>query len=768
MDELRSVCQMAAASLGAGTFSFPAGDCAVPPRSIGPIVLIVNEAVSNAIRHAHPNRAAVKITVGCRRDTDGTFSIEIADDGAGLPDHFDPEAEGGRGIHLMRQCSEQIGAKLAFHSLRPGLRVQLRLPRDGTSPAADNGQIALDHTGAERLLQDLMSGRRADGVLGDDGHWRQIFQALPAAIYTTDAAGRITYYNDAAANLWGCRPELGKSEFCGSWKLYWADGTPLPHEECPMAIALRDKKPIRGMEAVAERPDGTRVPFIPYPTPLFGSSGVLIGAVNMLVDISERKQAEQTVAKHRDEQSALYRFTDKLYRASPLSDVFDAALVAIRQALGCKRAAILLFDDTGVMRFVAWSELSETYRRAVEGHSPWAPGAKHAEPICIDNVEASDISDSLKETIKAERISALAFIPLVVGGELVGKFMTYYETPHQFTESEIGLSLTIARQLGFNMEMAQADKVRSRAEQVSVLLASIIETSEDAIVSKNLQGIVTSWNRGAERVFGYKAEEMVGRSIMLLIPPDRHSEEREIIDRLRRGERVEHYETVRRRKDGNDVHISLAVSPVKDQSGAIVGASKIARDISEQKRFEAQKDLLLNEIKHRVKNTLATVQAMASQSLRSASKDELRSFASRLHALGNAYDLLTSDNWDRAMMRDIVSRAIEPFQGARFVVHGPAVLLNASQALKLTMVLHELATNAVKYGALANATGHVAIAWQHTMGTDLQLSWKEVGGPPVSPPRRKGFGSLLIEQSGENVVFGYAPTGLTCTLHLAL
>ena len=113
----------------------------------------------------------------------------------------------------------------------------------------------------------------------------------------TDAEGRLTFYNEAAVELWGCRPELGESKFCGSWKLYWPDGTPLPHNECPMAMALRQKRPIRGMEAVAERPDGTRIPFIPYPTPLFDESGRLTGAVNMLVDISERKRAEADLAE---------------------------------------------------------------------------------------------------------------------------------------------------------------------------------------------------------------------------------------------------------------------------------------------------------------------------------------------------------------------------------------------------------------------------------------------------------------------------------------
>jgi PAS domain S-box-containing protein len=144
-----------------------------------------------------------------------------------------------------------------------------------------------------RVLQDINKQKLAEEALKDrERQFRELLEMLPAAIYTTDAEGRITFYNKAAVDLAGRAPTLGSDQWCVTWKLYWPDGTPLPHDECPMAIALKENRPIRGAEAVAERPDGTRVPFIPFPTPIRDANGNLIGAVNMLVDVSERKQSE--------------------------------------------------------------------------------------------------------------------------------------------------------------------------------------------------------------------------------------------------------------------------------------------------------------------------------------------------------------------------------------------------------------------------------------------------------------------------------------------
>jgi two-component sensor histidine kinase len=241
--------------------------------------------------------------------------------------------------------------------------------------------------------------------------------------------------------------------------------------------------------------------------------------------------------------------------------------------------------------------------------------------------------------VKAERIGALAFIPLTAQGRLTGKFMTYYDAPHRFADDEIALALTIARQLGFAIERLQAEEA---------------------------------------------------------------------------------------------------------------------------------KELLLGESQHRIKNVLATVQALAAQTLTHDNPHQKEAFIARLHALGEAHDLLTMENWDRALLSDVVERALRPFRGAhanRIIAQGPEVWVPANNSLMLTMCLHELATNAVKYGALSNGTGRIDVSWQCEQGAQVRVTWQESGGPAVLPPSRKGFGTRLIESSlgadGAGAI-DYRPEGVRC------
>ena len=291
-------------------------------------------------------------------------------------------------------------------------------------------------------------------------------------------------------------------------------------------------------------------------------------------------------------------------------------------------------------------------------------------------------------------------------------------------------------------------------EQASRLLASIIESSDDAIVSKDLDGIVTSWNRGAERIFGYTAEEMIGKPIVTLIPADRLNEEPDILSRIKRGERVDHYETVRRRKDGSLIDVSLTVSPVKDAVGKVTGASKVVRNITERKLTERRLHTVMHELSHRSKNLLSVIQAMAQQTARLSPSTEhfLDRFNARIRGLASSQDLLVNQDWRGASLEDLVRQQLYPFADGdvnRIEVKGPPIVVTPDAAQTLGLALHELATNASKYGALSVPAGKLAVQWTLEPANGVprfRMTWREQGGPPVDPPEHSGFGRLLIER----------------------
>lgn len=458
-----------------------------------------------------------------------------------------------------------------------------------------------------RVLLDVTEAKRMDDRRREsEQRMRDLLEALPAAVYTTDAEGRITFFNKAAVDMAGRIPQVG-DKWCVSWRLYKPDGTYLPHDQCPMAVALREDRPVRGEEAVAERPDGTRVPFIPYPTPLHDERGKLIGAVNMLMDISDRKKAE-----------------------------------------------------------------------------------------------------------------------------------AYEER-----------------------------------------LASIVKFSDDAIISIDTQGIIQTWNKGAERLFGYEAEEVIGKPVSALYPPGRQDEELGILDRIKRGEHFESYETVRLRKDGSLIDISLTVSPLKDPRGRVVGASKIARDVTERRRNEERRKLMINELNHRVKNTLATVQSLAAQTFRGENESPARKrFESRLVALARAHDLLTRENWEGVDLQELLQEVINSIcvEPQRVHASGPPLVLRPKLALALSMAFHELCTNAAKYGALTTEKGRIKIHWLvgvRDRERQLHMRWQEIAGPTVAPPTRKGFGTRLLERAlalelGGKGNLSFSPGGVIFTIEAPL
>jgi PAS domain S-box-containing protein len=623
----------------------------------------------------------------------------------------------------------------------------------------------------KRIAQPLRGQHSPDSV--HDTH--ELIGLLPAAIYTTDADGRITYYNEAAAELWGCRPDLGKSEFCGSWKLYWSDGTPLPHDECPMALALKQRRPIRGMEAVAERPDGTRVPFVPYPTPMFDASGNLTGAVNMLVDITERKASEQKVRTQARRFELLNQVAKVITNDLDLDRIAQSVIDVATELSGAEFGAFFhsVADAQGESHLLHASSGAshETFEGLATPGSTLlleatfrGAGVIRCDDVHIDPRYGKNPLHFLPQG-GLPVVSYLA-VPLVRWGQVRGGLFLGHSRARVFSEETEQVIDGIAAHAAIAIDNA-------RHHQAAARLSAIVEDTDDAIISKNLDGVILSWNKGAERLFGYAAHEAIGTPIATVIPADRQDEEPRILERIKRGERIDHYETVRQRKDGSLVDVSLTVSPMKDAAGRIVGASKIARDISARKKAQERQELLAREIQHRTKNLFAVVHAVVGRSFagKETVADAEGAVLDRLSSLAQTHVMLLDKRWGGINIAEIVGAEMSPYAG-RVRIDGPKLMLHPKAAQNFSLALHELATNAAKYGALSNATGSVHITWRvsglNGQGT-FSLCWQEHGGPPVAVPERKGFGSTVLEYVmgeyfSEPPRMEFAPSGLRYAL----
>ena len=241
-----------------------------------------------------------------------------------------------------------------------------------------------------------------------------------------------------------------------------------------------------------------------------------------------------------------------------------------------------------------------------------------------------------------------------------------------------------ANQIGLAQALANAP-----AADLQNLASSIVESSDDAIVSKDLDGIITSWNRGAEQLFGYTADEAIGKPVTILIPAERQDEEPEILARIRRDERIGHYETVRCRKDGSFVAISLTVSPIYGSNGEIIGASKIARDIADRKRAEEKISLLAREAEHRARNVLATVQAVVHLSQADTPADLKAAIKGRIQALANVHTLFVKSHWKGAELHTLLTQELAPYSQdgqTRLHIDGENLLLDpdAAQAIAIS------------------------------------------------------------------------------------
>jgi PAS domain S-box-containing protein len=314
-----------------------------------------------------------------------------------------------------------------------------------------------------------------------------------------------------------------------------------------------------------------------------------------------------------------------------------------------------------------------------------------------------------------------------------------------------------------------------RPDIIARYLASIIDSSDDAILGKDLNGIIKSWNAAAERLFGYTAAEAIGQPVVMLIPNDRKDEETLILERIRSGERI-HFETVRVRKDGSTVQVSITTSPIRAPEGHIIGASKIARDITERRVSQERQQFLIRELQHRTQNLFMVIQSVARSSfVEPLSLTEASDvFGGRLHALAQTHRLLADAAFEGAQLSEIVRRELAPFSD-HLSLSGDDILVHTLAAQQFALTVHELTTNAIKYGALSVPTGRVAVAFdvERAKGqSTFSFLWKETGGPKVSTPKRKGFGSVILlegaRQFAEHVALEFEPDGLRYTARFPL
>jgi PAS domain S-box-containing protein len=693
-----------------------------------------------------------------------------------------------------------------------------------------------------------------------DGLCWDAIEALPAAIYMTDAEGRITFYNEAAAKLWGCRPELGESKFCGSWKLYWPDGTPLSHDECPMAMALRQKRPIHGKEAVAERPDGTRIHFIPYPTPLFDPTGSLTGAVNMLVDISERRRAEQDNQRL----AAIVEASEDAIISKDLSGIVTSWNPGAERLLGyAKGEAIgksitlvipphLRDEEASIIDQIARGERIEHFETTrLRKDGTLVSVSLSISPVRNGRgavIGASTIVRDITERL-AQRNTQLE---LASKAGRVGSFVIDYSTGHVnlspgcavllgLPESIVKMSRDSIRKRVFPEDLAQFDALRDHAflkkqreifaqfriiraddgevrwiearslihydqsGQPQRLMAAIIDFTErkmaaDMLAERSLQlelagksGLVGTYaydighgDEVAKISAGYAAihglpegTAEVTRSVWLasMHPEDvgrLHVLRSQVFQNRQREYQVDY--RIFRAGEIRWIESRRFISYNGD--GCALRVIGVDIDITERKRAEERQRVLVAELDHRVKNALATVSAVVSQTLDASSSmaDFATALDGRLRSMARTHDLLSASRWQGISVAELVRRELAPYATTENAeINGPEVSLRAEAGQVMAMVLHELVTNAAKYGALSTSTGQVCVRWHLRRNGQsppyLVLEWQESGGPPVARTGKPSYGTsticdLIPYEFRGSVDLVNAPDGVRCHIEL--
>ena len=405
---------------------------------------------------------------------------------------------------------------------------------------------------------------------------RELLEALPAAIYTTDAEGRVTFYNQAAVALAGRRPELGSDRWCVSWRLFWPDGTPMAHDECPMAIALREDRAIRGTELIAERPDGVRIPILPYPSPLHDETGNLVGAVNMLVDVSDRMKAEQ--ALHRLNAMLEQHIEERTQELEETSAKLHESERDFRMLVqSVSDYAIFMLDRDG---FVI----------------NWNAGAERIKGYKADEIIGRHFSRFYTEKDRAGGLPQRALATAAREGRYEAEGWRVHQDGRLFWASVIidPIRDDAGSLVGFakvTRDITERRKAQEALSESAELARGIIDSALDAFVQIDDTGTVLEWNARAEVIFGWSRQDAVGKSLATLILPlsDRARQRRGLERFLRNaaerilGQRVQMQAL---RRDGKEITVELSITALRRGERYLFNG--FVRDLTEKLAAEAQ------------------------------------------------------------------------------------------------------------------------------------------------------------------------------------
>lgn len=570
---------------------------------------------------------------------------------------------------------------------------------------------------------------------------------LAEGVVVADADGRVTYLNEAAARLHGCaRIGATPEDYAEAHRPLAEDGRPLTADDLPLARAARGGETVLDLRWRMRRPDGSEVLAIGSASPLLDGEGTIVGAVLTVRDDTARDEAERLLREREGE----------LARVQRIGAVGGLEVDLRGQAFRNKRSPEYLRihglpEDASRETHESWVARihPDDRERTVTGFTSAVAGTGRDYEAEYRIIRPSD---------GAERwIHAKAEIERDAAG-----------APLRLVGAHIDITKRKRAELAFE----------ARTRELESVLATVpvgVWFTYDPQVGEIRR------NRAASRLMRLDPDAPAsglpddvrilrdGRAAPLAELP---------LQRAMRGESATDEEFTLAFADGSERHLLWSATALRDERGAVVGAVAAALDITERKRAERHQRLLIHELNHRVKNTLATVQSIAAQSLRgSPSAGPVReAFEARLMALSRAHDVLTRESWEGASLREIVEGAVSPFRGpgeARFRLVGPDLRVAPRTALALAMSLHELGTNAVKYGALSGPEGEVAVEWSIEDGGSLRLSWRETGGPPVAPPTRRGFGTRLVERQlaaefGGAVSLEFRPEGVVCAIEAPL